>query len=433
MDPRAESPPPDGTAGDRSRGHSTAARLLLGTTVVALAVAGLALDRLTDQATATDTDDSAVALPIPGATDDFARPDGAALGTAPTGQRWKDVAGSWGLRGGAAVVTTPGEFVSLATVAVGTTDGRYEVTAEAMAPGLGLAFRCKSIENCWRVEAVPDLGTWNVIKTVEGIETIVGNLGTVPIDDGTTVAVTAEDDRLTFFINGEEAKTVLDPDLRTAQRAGISLREPASAQTARWSGFAMAPREWPGTLQFDATDLRDDFTRDDADDLGATQSGETWNAVSGRWGIRLGRAALLKPSTSGVDLALIDAGTADGTVQVTVMAPQEQTGVAFRCRDADNCLFVGAVPGFGTWNIYKVLDGQITELGNVDLTPTLPGTTVSVEMRGEELNFYVNGLRMRSIREPDLVSETGVGLAVNHGPFAVSARWSKFLFKPARG
>jgi len=433
VDPRAESPAPDGTDGDRPRNHSTAARLLLGTSIVALAVAGLALDRLTDQGDSTEAEESAAALPIPGATDDFARADGAALGAAPTGQRWKDVAGTWGLRDSAAAVTTPGEFVSLATIAVGTTDGRYEVTAEQMAPGLGLAFRCKSIENCWRVEAVPDLGTWNIIKTVDGIETTVGNLGTVPIDDGTTVAVTAEDDRLTFFIDDVEVKTLLDSDLRTAQRAGISLREPASAPTARWTGFAMAPREWPGTLQFDATELRDDFARGDADELGATLSGEPWTAVSGRWGTRLGRAALPRPSTSGVDLALIEPGTPDGTIQVTVMAPQEQTGVAFRCRDADNCLFLGAVPGFGTWNIYKVLDGQLTELGNVDLTPTLPGTTVSVEMRGEELDFYVNGLRMRSIREPDLAAETGVGLAVNHGPFATSARWSQFLFKPARG
>jgi hypothetical protein len=408
------------------------ARIVLGAAILTLAFGGFALDRVTEQPDAPTGGEPVGPLPIPGATDTFDRADSAvSLGSASTGQRWKAVTGTWGIADGAATVTTPGAFVSLATIAVGATDGRYQVTAEVMAPGFGLAFRCRSLENCWRVEAVPNLGTWNVIKTIGGSEITVGNLGTVPIDNGTTIAVTAESDRLTFFVNDEEVKTVLDGELSTVQRAGISLREPASAGIARWSGFAMAPRETPGTLQFDSTDVRDDFDRADADDLGSLTSGEQWKAVSGRWGIRAGRAALIKPSASGLDVALIDVGTADGTVQVTVMAPQDQTGVAFRCRDADNCLFLGVVPGFGTWNIYKIIDGQLFELGNVDLAPTLPGTTVSVEMQGTQLNFYVNGLRVRSITEPDLASETQVGLAVNHVDFATSARWSKFLFKPA--
>jgi hypothetical protein len=180
----------------------------------------------------------------------------------------------------------------------------------------------------------------------------------------------------------------------------------------------------------DHASIADRFDRADASSLGTTPSGESWRELRGGWSIVDREAASTQPSRHDTSIAIVDAGHAEGVVQATVIVPQGGTGIAFRCRDADNCWFIEAAVGYGTWNVSKVLDGKRSDLGNVGIASTDPGTTVSVRMVDDRLTFFVNGRRVRQITDADLAGEQGVGLSVHAGQFASGSRWSEFLFGP---
>jgi hypothetical protein len=129
-------------------------------------------------------------------------------------------------------------------------------------------------------------------------------------------------------------------------------------------------------------------------------------------------------------LALVDIGSADGVVQTTVAAPQPRSGLAFRCRDRDNCWRLEVVPGYSTWNVYKVADGNVTTIGNLGTVSTASGTTVSVEMHGPRLVFFVNGVERRTVVDATLSSERHAGLVVEPGPLSGASRWSEFSADP---
>jgi hypothetical protein len=171
--------------------------------------------------------------------------DGPRLRVADTGARWATPRGSWGVRGDVAGVVRPAPMgASLALVDVGRGDRTVEVEAAAMEPGFGLAFRCRGPRNCWQLQAVPSLGTWNVVKIARGREEVRANLGTVPIDSGTTIAVVMRGERMRFFVDGKLARTVTDPAFHSARRAGLAIREGTSATDARWRGFRAGPSFW---------------------------------------------------------------------------------------------------------------------------------------------------------------------------------------------
>lgn len=177
--------------------------------------------------------------------DDFTRADSTtSLGTAGTGQRWRARRGVWGIDAGAAyVVRSIPHGIDLALVSGGAADGTAEVAVTTMQPGAGLAFRCRGPGNCWRIEAVPRFGTWNVIRVLRNQEHVVANLGTVPTVSGTTVGVEMAGSRLRFLVNGQIRKVVRDPALH--QVAGVGLAIPAGSEAggARWDRFRSSPKQ----------------------------------------------------------------------------------------------------------------------------------------------------------------------------------------------
>jgi hypothetical protein len=416
------------------RHERRSAIVLLVCTIIAIAMIGLLLDSITETFVRVKGPTTAsAALLVPGARDDFARVDNPrSMGRSETGQVWRTAPGRWGIAGHAARVVEPGKETSLATVAVGVPDGRVEAVITRMAPGAGIAFRCRNALNCWRVEAVPQLGTWNVVKVVKGKETRVTSLGTVPVADGTKVAVTMKGGSITFYIDDKETTSIDDRAFALEARAGLSLREPASASVARWSSFVELPPSAPGVLTVRDAEIHDEFARTRATNLGTTPTGQRWTSVSGAWSVTTGMAAIATPSTTSASLALVDIGSANGVVQTTIPAPQPRTGIAFRCRDLDNCWRLEVVPGYSTWNIYKVVDGTVSDVGNLGKVTTASGTTVSVEMNGSRLVFFVNGVARRTIDDDTLSSEHRAGLVVEPGPLTGASRWSEFSAAPAR-
>jgi hypothetical protein len=260
-----------------------------------------------------------------------------------------------------------------------------------------------------------------------------GNHGLVPIADGTEVTVVTAEDLISVRINGEEALAVRDPEWREEGNAGLSLREPQQAGTARWTGFSVEPYQSTGLITAEQATVRDEFGRADDPDLGDLDEGGTWNEVSGDWAIRDGRAVLVERPGSGPALALVDAEDGDGVVELSMLPQQTGTGVAFRCRDADNCMYLTAVPGFATWNLTKRVDGIETRLGSLPLVSTAPGLAIDVELNGTRIAISVNGDRLLALDEPDLVDETGIGLVATAGPHVGLAKWSRLLYAPSLG
>ena len=363
-----------------------------------------------------------------GATDSFARGDiPRSLGEASSGQIWFPVRGVWAVREHMAAVVRPASGTSLVTMPVGVRNGRVSVTAARIAPGLGLAFRCRGALNCWRVEAVPALGTWNVVKVVAGKESLLGNLGTVPVASGTTITVDMMGDRLAFFIDGARVRTVHDRSLDRETGAGLSLREPASAPTARWSAFRMVPRAEAGLLSTADATVHDEFDRSDAPTLGVTPTGERWRAVSATWVIR-DRQAAVRSRAGRSQIATLDLTSANGTLQASLLVVPQGAGIVFRYRDERNYWKLEASPGFATWDVTKVVAGKATRLGNLGLVSAEAGTTVSVRMRGKALTFFVNGRRARSLTDGSLMHDHIAGMIAPAGKSATHARWSQFLY-----
>jgi hypothetical protein len=421
--------PPDSASASPAPGSNRSALVLLVCVIVTIAMIGLLLDSVTESfkrpkaPTASPT-----AVRLPGARDSFDRPDNArSLTKTASGQPWRMAAGRWGIADHEAFVVEPASGPSLATLPGGVPDGRVEATIARMAPGAGIAFRCRNPLNCWRVEAVPELGTWNVVKSVNGKEKRVANLGTVPVADGTRIAVDMRANRLSFFVNGRQATVIDDDALALETKAGLSLREPSSAATARWSSFVISPRALAGVLEAEGATVYDNFARRDGSSLRAARTAQAWTDVAGRWSIADGLAAPSAPSTTDRSMTLVDLGAADGMVQASLLAPQQRSGIAFRCRDARNCWLLEAVVGYGTWNVYKVVDGKVSEQGNLGIVPTDPGTTVTVEMRGPQLTFFVNGVRQRKMHDDTFATEHQAGLVVEAGPFSADTRWSEFI------
>ncbi len=93
---------------------------------------------------------------------------------------------------------------------------------------------------------MPRFGTWNVVKVVRGTEKVVANLGTVPVESGTTIRVDLEGGRLRFSVNGRlAARTVNDSTFLSAAHAGMSIRTGTDVRQARWDDFRAASRS-PG-------------------------------------------------------------------------------------------------------------------------------------------------------------------------------------------
>jgi hypothetical protein len=138
-------------------------------------------------------------------------------------------------------------------------------------------------------------------------------------------------------------------------------------------------------------------------------------------------AAASSPSVNRASLALVDLGSADGIVQTTILAPQPRSGLAFRCRNLDNCWRLEVVVGYGTWNVYKVVNGDVSTVGNLGVVSTAPGTTVSVAMHGSRLVFFVNGVERRTIDDGAFSNEHQAGLVVEPGVLSSYSRWSEFL------
>lgn len=408
--------------------HRLPAVLLLLVTMLGLAGAGLVARHATEGIA--EQREARRALP-PNfpllAVDDFGRADAPTLGRAASGQSWVQIRGRWGVRDGRAVLlrSARGE-PNLALLRTGAPGGTVTLDAAAPAAGAGLAFRCRNARNCWFLEAVPEFGTWNVVRTVDGRREKVANLGVVPIAPGTLVSVAMTPERLTFFVNGAEVRRIDDAALGGDRAVGLVAEPDASAGSAQWGAIRLRPAPPIGIVPESSATVIDRFDGPDA----PGSLGPEWDTLSGSFGIDRGRA-VLERGASPIAVSLRETGRADGILEVSLASDAPSAGLAFRCRDARNCWYVVAIPYYAAWNVYRLERGVPTFVGALELAPVGPGSTVAVRLRGPRMDFYVDGQRYRTIRSSFLQEETRAGIVRKDESRVRQARWRLFLAAPS--
>lgn len=157
-------------------------------------------------------------------------------------------------------------------------------------------------------------------------------------------------------------------------------------------------------------DSLDTFDRpDDPARLGAVPGGADWEAAVGTWGVLAGQAYLVN-SVAGRNLAVVDAGSANGTYQVAIPTVADGAGLVFRYRDPANYWAFVAVPGYATWAAIKVVDGQEESAANTGLSAVADGSTLGVRLDGDTIDLMVDSQVVTTITDGELSDATRVGL-----------------------
>jgi hypothetical protein len=175
---------------------------------------------------------------VPVVNDPFDRADADTLGTAPTGQVWETVDGSWAVEGrNAAFGGTAGEGQALAIAPTPETTGPglFEVTLNSPANGTGLVFRYLDRDNYWTVTARPNVGIWTITKVADGQPQVAGEFEGAA-EDGVTVTVIQNQATLRFLLDGEDVFILTDTSLSEQLQGGLVARGQAPGAT-RWDRF----------------------------------------------------------------------------------------------------------------------------------------------------------------------------------------------------
>jgi hypothetical protein len=175
----------------------------------------------------------------------------------------------------------------------------------------------------------------------------------------------------------------------------------------------------------------DSFDRADApDELGATESGQTWEAASGVWGVEDEQAVLVEPNPDGQrSIVVVDLGSSNGTVSTTAGTMTTGWGMVFRYRGPFNFWYLTAAPEFATFNLARVVDGVVQPLGSLGLAAVEDGTVVQVRLDGATIEISVNGNPVKAITDTTLMGATQAGLLAS-GQSAATATWDSFEATP---
>jgi hypothetical protein len=170
---------------------------------------------------------------------------------------------------------------------------------------------------------------------------------------------------------------------------------------------------------------------DNAVSLGQSDSGKSWVSRIGTWGVKGGEAYVATPKPRRYNLAVVDMHTGDGTVQVTLAQVVEGAGLVFRYQNSLNYYALVAAPKFATWGLQRVYHGKVSSLGRLGLVPVQNQTTISVLLRGPEIDIAVDGQLRKSFAD-NVVLETApyVGL-IAFGSGGRNVRWVNFVASAA--
>lgn len=176
----------------------------------------------------------------------------------------------------------------------------------------------------------------------------------------------------------------------------------------------------PGRLPH-ATTLNDNFTRANADPLGASSEGWSWVEATGDWDIISNQAASMSPP----DIAYADSAlsSADhyGQITVAVFGPNP---IAPTCRHSSVAdTWYGALQwdGFSFYQLYKSVAGTLTALGSGYGLTSSAGLVLKAEASGSAIKGYESGVQRLSVTDTAISGNLKCGMYSNHTVNRVSA------------
>lgn len=167
------------------------------------------------------------------------------------------------------------------------------------------------------------------------------------------------------------------------------------------------------------TVVTDTFTRANSNvSLGTADSGQSWVAALGTWGISTNRGALITADGGGINLAHIDSTKANATCQVTFTgaAAAGQSWLIFRFVDTSNYLLVSAQDS-ATVKLFSVVAGSFAELGTA-AQAWADGDIVAATFSGTSITVSVNAVSKITASSSVNTSATkhGIGTGGAGGP-----------------
>ncbi|EFC82515.1 DNRLRE domain-containing protein [Parafrankia sp. EUN1f] len=140
--------------------------------------------------------------------------------------------------------------------------------------------------------------------------------------------------------------------------------------------------------------------------LGDADTGETWQVLSGTWGIN-GNNAYLVSGTYGT--AVMPAPS-EGLVRFTAPVAQDNLGVAFRVQDANNLWILQTQPSSNALILAKRVGGTKTTVATFTGACCAAGDTYAVRMAGSALTVYRNDQVVGSATDSQFSTATKAGL-----------------------
>lgn len=131
-----------------------------------------------------------------------------------------------------------------------------------------------------------------------------------------------------------------------------------------------------------------------------------WEYTAGTWTVD--RGAVGQPSDAAVTLATVTPPPS-AAVEITIAKLADGVGLIFRYQDPSNYWGVRAVPTYGGWNIFKVVDGRETVV-RVLVGQAFDGTSVGVQQSGSRFRVVLNGLVRTTFDDKVLAKAPGVGM-----------------------
>lgn len=151
--------------------------------------------------------------------------------------------------------------------------------------------------------------------------------------------------------------------------------------------------------------ISDKFDRaDNASSLGNADTGQTWTASAGTWGIQSNRAY----TPAGTEnYAVIDSGILNLTAEVTLAVRVNRSGIVFRFTDSAN--WYRFVLSSTTVFLQRRLANATTSLSSFAVTPA-DGDVLKVVVNGSQFMAYYNGELKATVNDTTFPTQTWVGM-----------------------
>jgi hypothetical protein len=156
--------------------------------------------------------------------------------------------------------------------------------------------------------------------------------------------------------------------------------------------------------------ITDSFNRaNSATSLGNADTGDPWNVLGGTWGINSNQAYVATDS-GGRNMAVIDAGVADGVVEISIPTMTQYAGLVFRVVDTNNYFRLTAHTAT-TYVLRRTVNNAQVDLGTYNISPA-NGHTLKVVFDGSTITPYINGAAQTPITDANFVTATKHGIFV---------------------